>query len=299
MTIRLHKPLAIAAVLAALSLAQAGWAQPAPSADGHAGHGSSATSAGDDPVATDQGGGQDAMRQQRRGDGQTGMRRQNQGDGQADRMQQGPGDGQGGRMQQGQGDGHGDMMQRMMRMRAGAQNSAGGQDAFSAIRSVVQQLESNPDTDWSRINIDALREHLVDMQEVTVNAAVAGDRIAGGAVYRVTGQARTLAAIRRMVPAHAAQISAETEWTASTRELDDGVEVSVTAASEDQVDKIRALGFFGFMVSGEHHDSHHLAIAGADTEAMAGAASHQGGAGGHQGSGTGNGGGQGAGGHSH
>jgi hypothetical protein len=189
-------------------------------------------------------------------------------------MQHGQGDGQGGMMQQGQGDGQGGMMQRRQRMRAmmgGGQHDAspaGGQDAFSAIRAVVNQLEANPDTDWSQINITALRDHLIDMHEVTVNARVDTTEVVGGATYRVTGSGRTLEAIRQMVPTHAAQLTSETEWSAETREIVDGVEVTVTAGSDDQVAKIRALGFMGFMVSGEHHEMHHMAIVGGDMDAM-------------------------------
>ena len=45
-----------------------------------------------------------------------------------------------------------------------------GQDAFGAIQEVVQILQSDPKTDWSKVNIDALRQHLIDMNEVTLRA---------------------------------------------------------------------------------------------------------------------------------
>ncbi|RTM12059.1 MAG: hypothetical protein EKK33_18550, partial [Bradyrhizobiaceae bacterium] len=47
-----------------------------------------------------------------------------------------------------------------------------GQDAFAAIQEIVQILEADPHTDWSKVNIDALREHLVDMSNVTLAAQV-------------------------------------------------------------------------------------------------------------------------------
>ena len=31
-------------------------------------------------------------------------------------------------------------------------------------------LEADPTTDWSKVNIGALREHLIDMDEVTMRA---------------------------------------------------------------------------------------------------------------------------------
>jgi hypothetical protein len=32
-------------------------------------------------------------------------------------------------------------------------------------------LEADPKTDWSKVNISALREHLIDMDEVTMRAS--------------------------------------------------------------------------------------------------------------------------------
>ena len=48
-----------------------------------------------------------------------------------------------------------------------------GQDAFGTIQEIVQILQSDPKTDWSKVNIDALRQHLIDMNEVTLHAAAA------------------------------------------------------------------------------------------------------------------------------
>ncbi|MCB1669607.1 MAG: hypothetical protein R3F41_10635 [Gammaproteobacteria bacterium] len=255
------------AVVAALGLGQTGWAQQDASHTDHTGH---VTQAGQDaPV-----------------DGRAGASTQAmpQGDGQGNRMQQRQGDQQGGGMMENGGMmQNGDMMQHMEQMRrmmaGGQQGNGGGQDAFSAIRAVVDQLEADPETDWSRVNIDALRNHLVDMQELTLNASVTAVQVTGGASYRVTGSGRTLEAIQHMVPTHAAQISSETAWHAEARSIADGVEVTVTAADEAEVARIRALGFFGFMVAGEHHEMHHLAIAGGNPEAM----SMPGSAGGHNG----------------
>lgn len=163
----------------------------------------------------------------------------------------------------------GGMMENMHSMMAGNGDDL-GQDALSAIRAVVSRLEADPDTDWSRINIDALRDHLVDMHEVTMNAEVETSEVDGGASYRVTGRNRTLQAIRTMVPMHANQLSQEFDWAVNSKEIRNGYEVTVTATAADQVARIRALGFYGFLVSGEHHTEHHLAIVGAQSDSMAG-----------------------------
>ena len=42
-----------------------------------------------------------------------------------------------------------------------------GQGAFAAIQEVVEILAADSNTDWSKVNIDALRQHLVDMNNVT------------------------------------------------------------------------------------------------------------------------------------
>jgi hypothetical protein len=77
-----------------------------------------------------------------------------------------------------------------------------GQDAFGTIQEIVQILQSDPKTDWSKVNIDALRQHLIDMNEVTLHAAAAQRMIDNGIEITVTGEGRTLEAIKRMVPAH-------------------------------------------------------------------------------------------------
>ena len=46
-----------------------------------------------------------------------------------------------------------------------------GQEAFGTIQEIVRMLEADPSTDWAKVNIAALREHLIDMNEVTLRAA--------------------------------------------------------------------------------------------------------------------------------
>jgi hypothetical protein len=136
-----------------------------------------------------------------------------------------------------------------------------GQDAFGAIQEIVRILEADPGTDWSRVNIDALRDHLIDMDEVALHAAAHAEQIEGGLRIRVTGMGRTLEAIRRMVPAHAREMDGHEGWSVSTQPIAEGVVLAVTSADPAQVVKIRGLGFMGIMVQGAHHQPHHLAMA--------------------------------------
>jgi hypothetical protein len=135
-----------------------------------------------------------------------------------------------------------------------------GQDAFGAIQEVVQMLESDPATDWSKVNIAALREHLIDMNEVTLHAATAERMLNNGIEITVTGEGGTLAAIKRMVPAHVREL-ANIGWNAKAEELPNGVKLTVTASETQPLAKLKALGFVGMMVEGGHHQPHHLMMA--------------------------------------
>jgi hypothetical protein len=125
---------------------------------------------------------------------------------------------------------------------------------------VVQILQADPITDWSKVNIAALREHLIDMNEVTLHAKADERALPNGVEIAVTGQGRTLAAIRRMVPAHVREL-ASLGWNAKTEELPDGVKLTVVSADAKEAVKLKALGFMGIMVQGGHHQPHHLMMA--------------------------------------
>jgi hypothetical protein len=135
-----------------------------------------------------------------------------------------------------------------------------GQDAFGAIQEVVQILQNDPSTDWSKVNITALREHLIDMNEVTLHANAAEHMTDNGIEIAVTGEGRTRDAIKRMVPAHVHELS-EIGWNAKTEETPNGITLTVTANEAVPLAKLKALGFIGIMVQGGHHQPHHLMMA--------------------------------------
>ena len=135
-----------------------------------------------------------------------------------------------------------------------------GQEAFGTIQEIVRILEADPTTDWSKVNIAALREHLIDMDEVTMRAAASERALDNGVEIAVTGEGRTLEAIKRMLPAHAHELGA-IGWTAQTENLPNGVKIVVTSKDPKEVIKLKALGFMGIMVQGAHHQIHHLMMA--------------------------------------
>ena len=146
---------------------------------------------------------------------------------------------------------------------ARGQPTSPGQSAYGAIAEIVRLLESDSSTDWSKVNLEALRQHLVDMDEVTLRAQVEQRAVPGGSSMNVTGTGRTVDAIRRMTTAHARTL-ASLGMSAATAEIPNGVRLTVTAKDpRDQtlIAKIRGLGFIGVMTLGDYHGAHHLAIA--------------------------------------
>jgi hypothetical protein len=139
-----------------------------------------------------------------------------------------------------------------------------GQDAFGAIQEIVRVLEADPATDWSKVNLERLRQHLIDMNEVTLRADVKASDVPGGLVMDVTGTGRTEQAIRRMVGPHSMELNKMSEWSARTEEIPGGLRMTVVAKNPDDpktVARIRGLGFIGLLVQGGHHQPHHLAMA--------------------------------------
>ena len=139
-----------------------------------------------------------------------------------------------------------------------------GQSAFAAIGEVVRRLEADPTTDWSRVNIEQLRAHLIDMNEVTVRADITQSDVPGGARLVATGTGRTRDAIRRMTQAHALQFGEADGMRVTVEHHAEGAVVTIVARRADDTAtalKIRALGLVGFLALGGHHGPHHLAIA--------------------------------------
>ncbi|RNJ48092.1 hypothetical protein [Methylocystis hirsuta] len=139
-----------------------------------------------------------------------------------------------------------------------------GQAAFAAIQEIVGLLEADPSTDWSKVNIEALRQHLIDMDNVTLRAEVKSESVDGGLRFTVSGSGPVKNSIQRMVIAHAATMNGAGDWTFNAVQTDEGAVLTVRAPAKDQ-DKLGGLGFIGIMTRGMHHQAHHLMIArGAD-----------------------------------
>ena len=144
-----------------------------------------------------------------------------------------------------------------------------GQGAFAALSEVVRVLEADPDTNWGRVDLAGLRAHLVDMDRLVSGTNVEETELPDGLSAMATGDPDTIATLRRMVPAHAAQLAQDDRWTVEAIDAENGVELRVTSDDPAVVARIRGLGFFGLMASQDHHREHHMTMArGEDAHAQ-------------------------------
>ncbi len=146
----------------------------------------------------------------------------------------------------------------------------GGQSAFAAIAEIVAMLQADATTDWSKVNIERLRLHLIDMDLVTLRSRVTATSVAGGAQFVVRSTGEAIGAIKRMTAAHGRMVASGGGPRIVRTELPDGVRLVLTADNPSDsaaVARIRGLGFIGLMTTGDHHAAHHLALARGDAMA--------------------------------
>ena len=139
-----------------------------------------------------------------------------------------------------------------------------GQDAFAAISEILLILEADSTTDWSTVDLDALRQHLRDMQMVVTQATVVTREIDGGAEFEVSGPGDVADAVQRMAVGHAAMTKTELPYDVVVTPT--GRVTTVKLRANDPTDaaavaKVRGIGFVGWLASGGHHQMHHLDIA--------------------------------------
>jgi hypothetical protein len=137
----------------------------------------------------------------------------------------------------------------------------GGQSAFAAIAEIVALLQAEPKTDWNKVDIEALRQHLIDMNNVTLLANVKANDYGNTVEFQVTGNGPVTDSIRRMVLAHSMTMDGVDGWGFTAKEIEGGASLTVTPPNPKAQAELRGLGFIGIMASGMHHQQHHWMIA--------------------------------------
>lgn len=139
----------------------------------------------------------------------------------------------------------------------------GGQAEFAAMGEISNMLQADPRTDWSKVDMEALRAHLIDMDNVIMRARVATTPVPGGARFNISADdAAVRGSIQRMVASHTSMADGEGGRHEVSAPTPDGATMTVTAAGGTAQTEIRALGFFGLLTGGGvHHQLHHLMMA--------------------------------------
>lgn len=142
--------------------------------------------------------------------------------------------------------------------------ASAGQSAFATLSETVRQLTADPKTDWSKVNIEALRQHLIDMDNVTLRAVVNATAAPGGLTMDVRGPGVVGEAIRRMLTPHSRELDQMPDYRASVTMIPNGARLTVSARTTGDsatMVRIRGLGFAGLLTEGAHHSAHHLMLA--------------------------------------
>lgn len=151
-----------------------------------------------------------------------------------------------------------------METKMGAMMTPPSQAAFATIQDIVRKLRADPATDWSKVNLEALRQHLIDMDNVVMRSSVKQTNVDGGISLDITGAGEVTGAIRRMTSMHAMALGEEGTWVTKTTEIAGGARMIVTAKDPSDVKAVtmlRGLGFAGILTEGDHHAKHHMMLA--------------------------------------
>jgi hypothetical protein len=138
-----------------------------------------------------------------------------------------------------------------------------GNDAFGTIQEVIRRLNSDPNTDWTKVNLEALRLHLMDMNDMTLNVEVISQKpIHNGleVIIRPTTD-RAALALDKVFKAHLLQFKKDTGWNMKVVKNNGQYTILTTSDNTKDEAKIRGLGYIGLMVYGDHHQRHHWAMA--------------------------------------
>ncbi|HKJ30679.1 MAG TPA: hypothetical protein VKA34_02575 [Balneolales bacterium] len=137
-----------------------------------------------------------------------------------------------------------------------------GNAVFGAIQEAIDSLNANPNTNWSKVNVEALRQHLIDMYEFTMNVAVIKQNPLpnGNELIVKPSNQRAEVALNHVLTMHPRMLKKEAGWNMTYQKNGNKYTIKVTTQNPKEVEKIRALGYIGILAYGTHHQRHHWMI---------------------------------------
>jgi len=144
----------------------------------------------------------------------------------------------------------------------GGQPQEGGQATFAALVEIVAMLEQDAKTDWGSVDIDGLRAHLLDMNHLILDTEATTSTLGEAQIrFDIRGTEKSIPSIHRMAPAHSRFIEQSRGWKIEPELNDDGATLTITVEDTAALDRLDALGFYGFMSLDSHHQAHHYQMA--------------------------------------
>lgn len=144
---------------------------------------------------------------------------------------------------------------------------AAGNALFGTIQEVITSLDADPDTDWTKVDLEALRQHLIDMENFSSHVDVLSqtDTDKGSLIVIQPTTEAARGSLTRALAAHPGMLNQETGWTMTVSAVGLTYELSVETDKSEEIARLRGLGYIGVMALGDHHQVHHwLMASGAD-----------------------------------
>ncbi len=112
-----------------------------------------------------------------------------------------------------------------------------GNAVFGTIQEVIRKLEADPDTDWSQVDLEALRQHLIDMHHFTMNVRVVSKSSISNGVEIVVEPTipGAMPSLERVFQAHPPMLRAEKGWAMEVSENGDQFVLEVTTDDASDV----------------------------------------------------------------
>ncbi len=138
-----------------------------------------------------------------------------------------------------------------------------GNAIFGTIQETIRMLDANPNTDWTKVDLEGLRQHLIDMENFTSGVDVLSEKkIEKGAVIVIRAKSRVAhESLLRALKAHPSMLQSETGWTMNVNQNKERFTLTIETQKPEEVARLRALGYIGVMALGNHHQVHHWMMA--------------------------------------
>ena len=128
-----------------------------------------------------------------------------------------------------------------------------GNAIFGTIQETIKMLDADPNTNWEKIDIEGLRQHLIDMENFTSGVDVLSEKkIEKGAEMVIRAKSEMAHhSLSRALKAHPSMLTSETGWTMGVKQSKERFTLTIETQKPEEVARLRALGYIGVMALGD------------------------------------------------